>query len=157
MYYNCHPSFSLFIIPPRIAAHCSVIYQLLMLLLFCQPSTFCCTVKCHYHLPTMSGVLGDLSQLPMNIGLDAVPDTIQNGASTGPVMVRAWSHSFQKNNHRMAPMESPMMATLPLFSINPYHQPTSLDLYWTSVRIHPLYRCHPKPSFLSLLSPTNTT
>jgi len=68
----------------------------------------------------MSGVLGDLSQLPMNIGLDAVPDTIQNGASTGPVMVRAWSHSFQKNNHRMAPMESPMMATLPLFSINPY-------------------------------------
>jgi len=42
----------------------------------------------------------------------------------------------------------------PLFSINPYHQPTLSDLYQTSVRIHSLYCCHPKPSFLSLLSPT---
>jgi len=73
------------------------------------------------------------------------------------VMVRARSCSFQKNNHRMAPMESPMMATLPIVQCNHYHQPVLSDLYQTSIGIHPLYHYHPKPSFLSLLLPTNTT
>jgi len=72
------------------------------------------------------------------------------------VMVCAWSHSFRKNNHRTALMESPMMATLPIVQYNPYHQPASLDLYWTSVGIHfptllppenhHSYHCHCQPA-----------
>jgi len=63
-------------------------------------------------------------------------------------MVHVWSRPFQKNNHWMALMESPMMATLPIVQYNPYHQPASLDLYWTSVGIHPLYHYHQKTIIL---------
>jgi len=48
----------------------------------------------------------------------------------------------------MAPMESLMMATSPIVWYNPYHQPASLDLYWTSIGIHPLYHYHPKTIIL---------
>jgi len=64
------------------------------------------------------------------------------------VMFCAQSCSFQKNNHRMAPTESLMMATSPIVQYNPYHQPALLDLYWTSVRIHPLLCYHQKTIIL---------
>ena len=63
-------------------------------------------------------------------------------------MVHARSHFFQKNNHRTAPTESPMMATLSIVQYNPYHQPALSDLYQTSVGIHPLLCYHPKTIIL---------
>ena len=60
-------------------------------------------------------------------------------------MVHAWSCSFQKNNHRMAPM----MATSPIVQYHPYHQPALSEfiLYSATTR---------KSSFLSLPLPTST-
>ena len=64
---------------------------------------------------------------------------------------------FPKNNHRMAPMESPMMATLPLFSAtfttsHPHQTyigpPSEFFLYSDTTN---------KSSFLSLSLPTSTT
>ena len=66
------------------------------------------------------------------------------------VMVHAWSCSFQKNNHRMAFMESPMMATSPIVQYNPYHQPALSEFIPYTITTQ-------KPSFLSLPSPTSTT
>jgi len=48
----------------------------------------------------------------------------------------------------MAPMESLMMATSPIVWYHPYHQPASLHLYQTSVRIHPLLCYHQKTIIL---------
>ena len=58
---------------------------------------------------------------------------------------------FPKNNQRMAPTESPMMAASPLFSATIYHQPPSLDLYQSSVRILPPLRYHQQTYILIIV------
>ena len=73
------------------------------------------------------------------------------------VMVYAQSHSFRKNNHRMALMEPPMMATLPLFSTTlTTSQPQQTYIRPPSEFIHYSITTR-KPSFLSLPLPTSTT
>jgi len=65
-------------------------------------------------------------------------------------MVHAQSRSFQKNNHRMAPM----MATLPIVQYNPHHQPALSDLYRTSVGIHSLL-CYYQKTIILIIAIAN--